>query len=89
MYKNGEVAAESKWLKCGVHPCGDSSPSGFNLLIGSGYAGKYRGIIDDVAIFSVVLSEGEIQSIMDDGLEKAFDVSPGDKLTTTWAYLKQ
>ena len=89
MYKDGEVAAESKWLKCGAHPCGDSVPSDLNLLIGSGYAGKYRGIIDDVAIFNVVLSEGEIRSIMDDGLEKAFDVSPGDKLTTTWAYIKQ
>ncbi len=89
MYKDGEVTAESKWLKCGAHPCGDSSPSALNLLIGSGYAGKYRGIIDDVAIFNVVLSEGEIQSIMDDGLENAFDVSPSDKLTTTWAYIKQ
>ena len=38
--------------------------------------GKYRGIIDEVAIFKVALSEGEIQSIMDDGLDKAFDVSP-------------
>lgn len=89
MYKDGEVASEDKWLKCGAHPCGDSNPSGLNLLIGSGYAGKYRGIIDDVAIFNVVLSQDEIQSIMDDGLEEAFAVSPIDKLTTTWASMKQ
>ena len=89
MYKDGKVTAESKWLKCGAHPCGDSSPSDLNLFIGSGYAGKYRGIIDDVGIFSVALSENEIQGIMDNGLEKAFAVSPTDKLTTTWAYIKQ
>ena len=89
MYKDGKVTAEANWQKCGAHPCGDSSPSNLNLFIGSGYAGKYRGIIDDVGIFSVVLSEDEIQSIMDDGLEKAFDVSPTGKLTTTWAYIKQ
>ena len=89
MYKDGEAVANDKWAKCGAHPCGDSSPSDLNLLIGSGYAGKYRGIIDDVAIFNVVLSEDEIQGIMDDGLDAAFDVSPTDKLTTTWATLKK
>ena len=89
MYKDGKVAAESKCLKCGAHPCGDSSPSDLNLFIGSGYAGKYRGIIDDVGIFSVALSADEIQGIMDNGLEKAFAVFPTDKLTTTWAYIKQ
>lgn len=60
MYKDGEVAAEAAWNKCGAHPCGDSTPSGLNLLIGSGYAGKFRGIIDEVAIFNVVLSEDEM-----------------------------
>ena len=45
--------------------------------------------LDDVAIFNVVLSEDEIQGIMDDGLDAAFAVSPTDKLTTTWATLKK
>ena len=89
MYKDGEVTGQDKWVKCGAHPCGDSSPSNLNLFIGSGYAGKYRGIIDDVAIFNVVLSDDEIKSLMDDGLDAAFDVSPTDKLTTTWAAMKK
>ena len=89
MYKDGEVTAEDKWVKCGAHPCGDSSPSNLNLLIGFGYAGHFRGIIDDVAIFNVVLSEDEITQIMEDGLEDAFDVSPTDKLATTWAHIKR
>ena len=89
MYKDGEVTAQDKWAKCGAHPCGDSSPSALNLLIGSGYAGKFRGIIDDVAIFNVVLSEDEITQIMEDGLEEAFAVSAPGKLTTTWANIKE
>ena len=89
MYKEGKVAAEAAWQKCGAHPCGDSTPSGLNLLIGSGYAGKFRGIIDDVAIFNVVLSEDDIKSIMNNGLEKAAAVSPAGKLTTIWADIKQ
>ena len=89
MYKDGEVTGQDKWVKCGAHPCGDSSPSDLSLLIGSGYAGKFRGIIDDVAIFNVVLSEDDITNIMDEGLDAAFDVSPTDKLATTWANIKQ
>ena len=77
--KTVRVTGQDKWLKCGAHPCGDSSPSNLNLLIGSGYAGKFRGIIDDVAIFNVVLSEDEIKSIMDEGLDVVFEVSPADK----------
>jgi hypothetical protein len=92
MYKNGEVAASDSWVKCGAHPCGDSTPSGLNFLIGDGYAGKFRGIIDEVALFNVVLSEDDINSIMDKGLEKATGmsaVSSAGKLTTTWAGIKQ
>ena len=89
MYKDGEVASEDKWVKCGAHPCGDSSPSGLNLLIGSGYAGKFRGIIDDVAIFNVVLSQDDITKIMDDGLESVLAVSASGKLATTWAKIRQ
>ena len=92
MYKNGEVAAEDTWRKCGAHPCGDSSPSGLNFLIGDGYAGKFRGIIDEVALFNVVLSEDDIQNIMDNGLLRATGMEaifPAGKLTTTWAGIKQ
>ena len=64
-------------------------PKPQRLRCGCYHAGKYRGIIDDVAIFNVVLSQDEIQSIMDDGLEEAFAVSVNDKLTTTWAVLKK
>ena len=89
MYKNGEVVAEDTWAECGDHPCGDSKASSLNLYIGHGYAGKFRGILDEVAILDVVLSDEEIQNIMEVGLDEAFDVSPNGKIATTWAKLKR
>ena len=89
MYKNGDVVAEDTWAACGGHPCGDSKASELNLYIGNGYAGKFRGIIDEVAILNVVLSEGEIQNLMNNGLESVADVSANGKLATTWANLKR
>jgi hypothetical protein len=90
LYKNGEVVATDGWAECGVHPCGDSAPSELNLLIGSGYAGKFIGIIDDVGIFNTVLSEDDIMNIMNNGLKGAtVAVEPAGKLATTWARLKQ
>lgn len=89
MYKNGEVVVEASWNKCGEHPCGDSTPSDLNLYIGHGYAGKFRGILDEVAIIGAVLDEADIQNIMDSGFEGVSDVSAPGKLTTTWAKIKR
>ena len=51
--------------------------------------GKFRGVLDEVAIFGEALTEQEIQDIMNDGFEGVLAVSPKSKLATTWAYLKQ
>jgi len=89
MYKNGVVAATDNWVECGDHPCGDAVASDLNLFIGDGYAGKYIGVVDEVAIFNVVLSEGDIKSIMDKGLGSITVVSTLGKLATTWGGIKQ
>ena len=89
MYKNGEVVAQAGWNKCGAHPCGDSSPSDLNLYIGHGYAGKFRGILDEVAIIGDVLSEDDIKNVMNSGFDGVAAVDVTGKLTTTWANLKR
>ena len=48
----------------------------------------YSGLLDEVAIFSVALTEDDIKSIMEKGLESAFAVSPAGKLATTWGLIK-
>ena len=89
MYKNGEVVASGTWNACGAHPCGDSKASDLNLYIGHGYAGKFRGVLDEVAIIGAVLSEDDIMNVMDNGFEGVSAVSVTDKLTTTWAKVKR
>ena len=51
--------------------------------------GNFNGLIDDVALLDRALSEDEIKTIMDDGLEAgALAVSPQGKAATTWGALK-
>ena len=47
-----------------------------------------QGIIDEVAIFNVALTEDDINAIMTKGLEGAAAVSPADKLATAWGVIK-
>ena len=89
MYKDGKVVSNDTWVKCGAHPCGDSKASNLNLFIAHGYAGKFRGILDEVAIIGAVLSEAEIHDIMTEGLDGAADVTASGKITTTWARMKR
>jgi len=49
----------------------------------------FNGIIDDVSIFNVALTEGDIKSIMTNGLKSVTAVSLTGKITTTWARIKK
>ncbi len=57
-----------------------------------GSGSHFVGKIDEVAIFKDVLTEEDIQTIMDVGLDVALGgvslVEPSNKLTTTWGKLK-
>ncbi len=79
----------------GVSDSQDKPPSAYQadhpLWIGRYYdlARVFSGLIDEVAIFNVVLTEGDIKTIMTKGLEGMLAVSPRSKLTTTWAKIKK
>jgi len=71
---------------------GEITTSDGPIIIGS-YAGtgyKSNVIIDELAIFNVALTEGEIQETMAMGLLAATvtAVSPKDKLSSTWGHIK-
>jgi hypothetical protein len=54
-------------------------------------ANAFNGVIDEVAFFSVVLEEGDIQTLMNQGLKESLGLAAVDlsgKLTTTWAGVK-
>lgn len=48
-----------------------------------------NGIIDDVGLFNVALSEDEMNTIMKNGLVEAAAVDAVGKLTTTWGKIKR
>lgn len=48
----------------------------------------YIGVIDEVAVFNVALSEDDINLIMENGLAKASAVSNVGKMAVTWAEIK-
>ena len=53
--------------------------------------GPVVGVIDEVAVFNVALTEDDINDIMSNGLAEALGiaaVSPTGKLTTTWGSIK-
>jgi len=83
IYVNGVVDSE------------DKPPSAYQadhpLWIGRYYdlARVFSGLIDEVAIFNVVLTEDDITTIMNKGLSSMLAVSQSGKLTTTWGDLKQ
>jgi len=89
LYKDGDIVAQGTWNKCGGHPCGDSKPSDLPLYIGTGYAGRFRGLLDEVAIIGAAVDENDIQSIMDRGFDDVAPVHAKGKLTTTWAKIKR
>ena len=59
------------------------------LQIADGDGDTYGGLIDEVAIFNVALSEEDILNIMNNGLMGMLAVSNKGKLATTWANIKK
>ena len=53
-----------------------------------GYQQHFNGILDEIAIFNIALTEDDIKTIMTEGLERTLAVSPAGKLSTTWASIK-
>lgn len=81
-------------IQSGQNPLG-ATPKTCNapLMIGAqppgADAGRIEGIIDEVGVFRVALTDKDINRIMEDGLKLlAFAVEPGGKLCTTWAMLR-
>lgn len=80
-YANGELDVENAW---GGNP-GVLDPA----RIGDwGQSRQWEGLIDEFIIFNTVLSEDDIQTVMNEGYETTLAVDAKGKLTTTWGSLK-
>lgn len=52
----------------------------------------FKGVIDEVGVFNAALSDNDLKSIMNNGLDKSLGitaVSTECKMTTTWGYIKK
>lgn len=47
-----------------------------------------KGIIDDIGLFSVALTEADMKPLMDEGLPTLLSVDPALKLTASWGRIK-
>jgi hypothetical protein len=90
LYVDGKMVKDSKLAK----PDFTKNNSGGSIWLAQwkGAAGwDFKGVIDEVGIFNVALSEDDIKGIMNNGLDKALGMSPVSnegKLTSTWGYIK-
>lgn len=67
----------------------DISPGPLSIGGCPGFPYPVKGIMDDVGLFNVALSEKDIKEIMDKGLaETALAVSPSGRLAVTWGNIK-
>lgn len=71
-----------------------NADSGYGTSEGVFHIGRHfnrysAGIIDEVALFNVALSEDDMQSIMNDGLVNLTAVEATGKLATTWGNVKK
>jgi hypothetical protein len=82
MYLDGAVDAQ---VTPGTDPDQNDSP----LYIGGCDIGDYwmTGIIDEIVLFNVPLSEAEIGELME-GLDSTLAVQPATKLPVTWGNIK-
>ena len=86
IYQNGEFVN----LGPGASPLVRTDAHGAWHICGR-FGSSAQVTVDDIGVFSRVLSKGEIASIMQDGLAvaaAALDVEPAEKLSTTWGQIK-
>ena len=69
---------------------GDMVPDGLPLVVGDERPMNrlFEGVIDEVAVFNVALSEDDIKLVME-GVSAVLSVQPSEKISTKWASIKQ
>ncbi len=87
LYVDGVLEAQTAGNDVGV----DTDNQTTEVHIGAPLAHHVyaKGVMDEISIFNVALSENDIKDIMANGLAVALAVDPAGKLTSTWGWLKQ
>ena len=85
VYENGEVIGSSER---GKPPPQDNSEVNIGGMAGQKRS-LFRGLLDEVAIFSVALRKDDMKNLMKNGVRQAMlDVASLNKLATSWGAIK-
>ena len=84
VYENGEVIGSSER---GKPPPQDNSEVNIGGMAGQKLS-LFRGLLDEVALFSVALRKDDIKDLMKNGVRVMLDVAPLNKLATSWGAIK-
>ena len=85
IYENGEVIGSSERGKPPPQDNSEVNIGGFPGLKGA----LFRGLLDEVALFSVALRKDDMKNLMKNGVRQVMlDVAPLNKLTTSWGDIK-
>lgn len=79
---DGEVSSPDKQLE------NNEEPLQFGHAGGTG-GYRYTGLMDEMAVYNIALSEDEIRTCMEKGLAEALAVAPAGKLATVWGAMKE
>ena len=90
LYRDGAIEAQQNIA--GYAAQNEDNTRVFNIGSETGTPGRYiQGLIDEVALFKTVLTEGDINNVMSFGLKKIIGgnaISPSDKMALTWGAAK-
>ena len=85
VYENGEVIGSSER---GKPPPQDNSEVNIGGMAGQKLS-LFRGLLDEVALFSVVLRKDDMRNLMKNGVRRTMlDVAPLNKLAISWGAIK-
>ena len=92
---NTDTGKASIWIDGTMEAETDfNTDDGYGTAEGVFHIGRHfdrytNGIIDEVALYNVALTEADINSIMSDGLVSVTNVEAQGKLATTWGTIKK
>ena len=92
LYRDGKLEAEKDISAHQKENEDNHKPFTIGGEVGVAIRTLVDGVIDEVALFNVVLTEDQITEIAQKGLARALGaeaVTPNDKLATTWAKIKR
>ena len=89
MYYDGKLIGEKNWTTTIVAGNAKGAPLNIGRTSIPREEHYLDGIVDDVAVFNIALSDEELKQIVEVGLADTLAVSTSGKLVTTWAHIKK